>query len=58
MANVADVLSITDEKKRLLAERINILAGKDYLLHQDKFVCGADFVAAVQRAQEAAARTL
>ena len=58
MANVADVLSITDEKKRLLAERINILAGKDYLLHQDKFVCGADFVAAVQRAQEAAAMTL
>lgn len=32
MANVVDVTTIKDEKKRLLAERINILAGKDYII--------------------------
>ena len=58
MANVADVTSIEDEKKRLLAERINILAGKDYILHQDQFRSGADFVNAVKRAKEAAEKTL
>ena len=58
MANVVDVTSIADEGKRLLAERINILAGKDYILHQSSFRSGADFVAAVKRAQEAAATTL
>lgn len=58
MANVVDVTSIADEGKRLLAERINILAGKDYILHQSSFRSGADFVAAVKRAQEDAAATL
>lgn len=58
MANVADVTGIEEEKKRLLAERINILAGKDYILHQDQFRSGADFVNAVKRAQEAAEKTL
>ena len=58
MANVADVTSIEDEKKRLLAERINILAGKDYILNQTKFRKGADFVAAVKKAKEEAEHTL
>ena len=53
-----DVTTITDEKKRLLAERINILAGKDYIMNQGSFRTGADFVAAVKRAKEAAEKTL
>lgn len=58
LANVADVTSIKDEKRRLLAERINILAGKDYILHQRAFRSGKDFVGAVRRAEDAAMRTL
>ena len=58
MANVADFTSIKDEKKRLLAERINILAGKDYILHQDLFCTGKDFIAAVERAKEEAEKTI
>ena len=58
MANVVDVTTIADEKKRLLAERLNILAGKDYILNQETFRTGAHFTAAVQRAREAAEKTL
>lgn len=54
MANVADVTSIEDTKKRLIAERINILAGKDYILHQPKFQTGADFANAVRAARKEA----
>lgn len=55
-ANVADLISISDEKKRLLAERICILAGKDFILHQEAFRTGAAYEAAVKRAVEAAER--
>ncbi len=58
MANVVDVTTIADEKKRLLAERINILAGKDYILNQEKYRTGKDFREAVVRAREAAEKTL
>ena len=58
MANVVDVTTIKDEKKRLLAERINILAGKDYILNQEKYHTGKDFKEAVLRAREAAEKTL
>lgn len=58
MANVVDVTAIQDEKKRLLAERINILAGKEYIMNQTSFRTGADFVAAVKRAMKAAKKTL
>ena len=58
LANVADVTSIKDEKKRLLAERINIFVGKDYILHQGSFRSGADFVQAIKRAKKAAKATL
>ena len=58
MANVVDVTTIQDEKKRLLAERINILAGKEYIMNQGAFRTGADYVAAVLRAKEAAQKTL
>lgn len=54
MANVKDVTTIADEEKRAWVERLNILCGKDYILNQTKFRTGADFVAAVKRAQEAA----
>ncbi len=54
MANVVDVTSIKDEEKRLLAERINILAGKNYILNAEKFRSGDAFAAAVtEAAQEA-----
>ena len=54
MANVKDITTIKDEKARVRAEKINILAGKDYILHRDSFKTGADFVAAVLRAEKAA----
>ena len=54
MANVKDVTTIADEEKRAWVERLNILCGKDYIMNQTKFRTGADFVAAVKRAQEAA----
>ena len=54
MANVKDVTTIADQDKRAFVERLNILCGKDYILNQSKFRTGADFVAAVKRAQEAA----
>ena len=54
MANVKDITTIKDEKARVRAEKINILAGKDYILHRECFKTGADFVAAVLRAEKAA----
>ncbi len=58
MANVTDVTRIKDEDKRLLAERINILAGKDYIMNQESFASGVDFTAAVRRAEKEARKTL
>lgn len=58
MANVVDVTSIKDEKKRLLAERVNILAGKDFILHQTSFRKGKDFVNSVNKATEEARNTI
>lgn len=58
LANVVDVTSIADEKKRLLAERINILAGKNFIMHQGAFVSGADYVKAIREAKAAAEKTV
>ncbi len=58
MAQVVDVTTIPDEKKRLLAERINILAGKDFIMNQSSYRKGSDFVSAVLRAKEKAEKTL
>lgn len=58
MANVVDVTSIRDEKMRLLAERVNILAGKDFILHQTSFRRGNDFVQAVKKATGEAQKTI
>ena len=44
MANVTDVTTIADEKKRLIAERINILAGKEFILKAKSFKSGMDYV--------------
>lgn len=57
-ANVADLTSIKDERARMLAERICILAGKDFILHQSAFRTGGDYVLAVIRAKEAAEKSL
>lgn len=54
MANVVDVTSIADKEKRLLAERINILVGKDFILHRDAFRHGKDYVEAIMRATKQA----
>lgn len=58
MANVVDVTGIQDEKKRLLAERVNILAGKDFILHQEKFRSGEAYAEAIRKATEGAKNTL
>ena len=54
MANVKDVTTISDEAKRVHAEKVNILAGKDFILHRESFKTGRDFVEAVLRADKAA----
>ena len=54
MANVVDVTTIEDEKKRLLAERINIFTGKDYILNQASFTNGKAFREAVIKAKDKA----
>ena len=58
MANVVDLTTIQDESKRLLAERICILAGKDFILHQESFRTGEDYVRGVERARKAAESSL
>ena len=54
MANVKDVTTIADEAKRAHAEKVNILCAKDYIMNRMAFKNGADFIAAVTRADEAA----
>lgn len=54
MAQVKDVTTIADPEKRAHAERVNILCGKDYILHRTAFKTGQDFVDAVLRADAAA----
>ena len=54
MANVVDVTTIEDSEKRVLAERINILAGKDYIINRKKFRTGEEFMEAVLKAVKAA----
>ena len=58
MANNIDVTTIQDEKKRLLAERLNIYAGKEFIKNQEAFRTGAQYIDAVRRATEKAAATL
>ena len=54
MANVKDVTTIADPEKRAHAEKVNIIAGKDYIMNAASFRTGEDFVEAVLRADEKA----
>jgi 5-methylthioribose kinase len=44
MAQVKDVTTIADEKKRIFAERLNILAAKEFIKKRAEIRYGADFV--------------
>ena len=50
MANVKDITTISDEKKRTRAERIVITLAKDCIMHRSSFRCGQDYLDAIQRA--------
>ncbi|GHV83656.1 methylthioribose kinase [Spirochaetia bacterium] len=50
MAQVKDVTSIKDEKKRITAERTNIICAKDCIKNRCKFKKGADWTASWLRA--------
>jgi 5-methylthioribose kinase len=50
MANVKDITSIADQEKRARAERIVISFAKDCIMNRGSFICGADYVAALERA--------
>lgn len=54
MAQVKDVTTIEDERKRALAERINILLGKELIMNRDKFKTGQDYLDALKRAADKA----
>jgi 5-methylthioribose kinase len=54
MAQVKDVTTIADPEKRAYAERVNILCAKDLIMNRKSYKTGADFVAALKRAIEAA----
>lgn len=50
LANVKDITSITDEQKRARAERIVIHLAKDYIMNREHFLCGDDYIQAIQKA--------
>ena len=50
MANVKDLTSIADEKKRARAEKIVITLAKDYIKNRVKFTSGAAYRAAIESA--------
>lgn len=54
MAQVKDVTTIADEQKRAYAERVNVLAAKDYIMHRRDFTTGTAFVDAIKRAAQGA----
>ena len=50
MANVKDITTISDENKRVRAEKIVITLAKNYIMNRTKFVCGADYRKAIEEA--------
>lgn len=52
LANVKDITTISDEAKRARAEKICILAAKDFIMNRNKYSTGKDFVGALKRALE------
>lgn len=57
MAQVKDVTTIADKKKRIRAERINILCAKDLIMNRGKIRTGKDFVDSFLKAVAAADKT-
>ena len=53
MAQVKDVNTISDPAKKAYAKKLNIIAGKDYILNRESFFSGQSFVDAVKRAEAA-----
>ncbi len=53
MAQVKDVNTIADPEKRAYAKKLNIIAGKDYILNRESFFDGQSFTDAVKRAEAA-----
>ncbi|MGI6666864.1 MAG: S-methyl-5-thioribose kinase [Bacillota bacterium] len=47
-AKVRDLISIQDEAKRALAERIVILSGKAFIMNRDSYLVGEDYVRTVK----------
>ena len=58
LAGVADIESISDIKKRLIAERICIIAGKNFILNRKKFISGEDYVKAILKAEKKAIKSI
>lgn len=50
MANVIDITTISDEKKRSRAEKIVITLAKNYIMNRKSFCCGADYRKAIKEA--------
>jgi 5-methylthioribose kinase len=53
MAQVKDITTIPDEKKRIRAEQINVLCAKDMIMNRRNFKKGTDFTEALARAVKA-----
>jgi 5-methylthioribose kinase len=53
MAQVKDITTIPDEKKRIRAERVNVLCAKDMIMNRRSFKKGTDFTEALARAVKA-----
>ena len=50
LAHVKDITSISDEKARLQAERICLIAAKDYIKNRENYQSGADFLNTLKKA--------
>lgn len=51
LANVKDITSINDVDKRVRAEQICILMGKDFIINRESFKSGQDFINTLERAE-------
>lgn len=50
LANVKDITSISDEAKRIRAERIVITFAKDCIMHRQSFKNGQDYITGIKKA--------
>lgn len=58
LAGVADLETIEDKEKRVIAERICIIAGKNFILNSRKFTSGEDYVKAIDKAVKKAYKSI